>query len=89
MQIHNEADTHTQLRALYRSLVDHEDRFHEFKQLLALYPNGADESAESGEAAEVREQLNGRIREWVGHNFGGLSASWSVACSCIASHRTR
>jgi hypothetical protein len=74
MQFHTEYDTHAQLRALYRSLVDHEDRFHEFKQLLALYPDAPGESLETGEAANVREELNGRIREWVGGSFGGLSA---------------
>ena len=67
-------DPHTQLRALYRSLLESEDNFHEFKQLLALYPPGAAESGEQAEAAAVREQLNERIREWVGDGFEGLSA---------------
>ena len=71
---HTEHDSHAQLRALYRSLVDNEDRFHEFKQLLALYPQSASGNAEPDEAAAIREQLNGRIREWVGGRFEGLSA---------------
>lgn len=67
-------DAHTELRALYRLLLEHEDRYHEFKQLLALYPKSPPESAEQAEAQAVREQLNGRIREWLGGRFEGLSA---------------
>ena len=70
------SDHHAQLRALYRCLVDHEDRFHEFKQLLALYPPepGGNEPLE---AATVRTELNERIRAWVG-DFDGLSAMQAV-----------
>jgi hypothetical protein len=74
MHTHTETDSHAQLRALYHSLLDDQDRFHEFKQLLALYPTEAPMSGESGDAASVREQLNERIRDWVGSNFSGLSA---------------
>jgi hypothetical protein len=74
MQTAQTTDAHANLRALYRSLIDHEDRFHEFKQLLALYPTSANESGEESEAASVRERLNDRIRDWVGGPFEGLSA---------------
>ncbi|MCC6557664.1 MAG: hypothetical protein IT372_32325 [Polyangiaceae bacterium] len=67
-------DPHAQLRALYISLLEHQEHFDEFKQLLAMYsvaPEHCDE--EPAEAAEVRERLNERIRDWVGL-FDGLSA---------------
>ncbi len=67
-------DPHTQLRALYRSLLESEENFHEFKQLLSLYPTADSHSDEQPEAAAVREQLNERIRQWVGGQFDGLSA---------------
>ena len=72
--LHNETDSHANLRALYRSLLDHEDRFHEFKQLLALYPTDPSDSGEPDDAAAVRAQLNERLRNWVGERFEGLSA---------------
>ena len=72
--IQTAADSHTQLRALYRSLLDQEERFHEFKQLLSQYPPKPEESGEPADAAAIREQLNDRIREWVGTPFEGLSA---------------
>lgn len=68
-------DPHTQLRALYVSLLQHQEHFDEFKQLLAMYnasPEQSDEEPE--EAAQVRAQLNDRIRAWVGGLFDGLSA---------------
>ena len=68
------SDSHNQLRALYRSLLESEEHFHEFKQLLALYPTGQAETGEKAEAAAVRTQLNERIRQWVGEDFEGLSA---------------
>ena len=67
-------DSHAELRALYRSLLEREDRYHEFKQLLALYPRNPPEVGEQADAAEVREQLNERIRQWLGGSFEGLSA---------------
>lgn len=67
-------DAHTQLRALYRSLLESEENYHEFKQLLSLYPTTGSHSDEHPEAAAVREQLNERIRQWVGGQFDGLSA---------------
>jgi hypothetical protein len=72
--ISHEYDSHSNLRALYRSLLDHEDRFHEFKQLLALYPTESADTGEGEEAAAVRAQLNSRLRDWVGERFEGLSA---------------
>lgn len=68
-------DPHAQLRALYLSLLQHQEHFDEFKQLLALYsvaPEQGDDEPE--EAAEIRARLNGRIRAWVGGFFDGLSA---------------
>ena len=66
-------DSHTQLRALYRSLLESEDNFHEFKHLLSLYPPESG-GTEEADAAAVRERLNDRIRQWVGAEFEGLSA---------------
>jgi len=69
-------DPHTQLRALYLSLLTHQEHFDEFKQLLALYelpPEVAD--AEPVAAGEVRGRLNERIRTWVGGRFEGLSVA--------------
>ncbi|AKT39576.1 hypothetical protein [Chondromyces crocatus] len=67
-------DPHAQLRALYLSLLHHQEHFDEFRQLLAMYgasPEHSDEEPE--DAAQVRAQLNERIRDWVG-TFSGLSA---------------
>ena len=65
-------DPHAQLRALYQTLLSHQDRFDEFKHLLSLYSVEAGDE-ESSEAREVRERLNERVREWVGGVFEGLS----------------
>jgi hypothetical protein len=54
--------------------LESEEHFHEFKQLLALYPTESSEDGERAEAAAVRERLNERIRQWVGGSFDGLSA---------------
>lgn len=76
MHTGNSVDPHAQLRALYISLLKHQSHFDEFKQLLALYSASPSEAeAEPAEAAEVRAQLNDRIRMWVGGFFDGLSAS--------------
>jgi hypothetical protein len=67
-------DPHSQLRALYRSLLERQSNFDEFKQLLGLYPASSTESAEeSDEASQIREHLNSRIRAWLGGEFEGLS----------------
>lgn len=68
-------DPHAQLRALYQSLLTRQDRFDEFKQLLALYPSEPEGDDESPEAADVRVRLNQRISEWIGMPFAGLSAT--------------
>jgi hypothetical protein len=65
-------DSHTQLRALYQTLLSHQDRFDEFKHLLSLY-SAEPGAVEAPEARETRQKLNGRIREWVGGSFDGLS----------------
>lgn len=67
-------DSRAQLRALYAQLVTRQDRFDEMKDLLATYPDpepGAD--VESAHAVQVREAINGRIREWTRIGGGGLS----------------
>lgn len=67
-------DLHTQLRALYRSLLERQSNFDEFKQLLSLYPDSvSDTGPESEEAAYIRARLNFRISEWVDGEFDGLS----------------
>jgi len=67
-------DPHDQLRALYRSLLERQSNFDEFKQLLSLYPDSVtDTNPESEEAAYIRARLNFRISEWVDGEFDGLS----------------
>jgi hypothetical protein len=69
-------DPHSQLRALYQALLSSQEYFDEFKRMLALYsfdPRQADE--ESTDAAAIRQRLNDRIRNWVGSQFVGLSAT--------------
>jgi len=73
----NSADPHVQLRRLYISLLEDQNRFDEFKQLLAMYP-ADDVTEESDEARRVRAQLNARIAAWVCGEFEGLSASQVV-----------
>ena len=68
------ADPHAQLRRLYLSLLEEQDRFDEFKQLLALYPAEGDDS-ESLHARGVRDRLNARISQWLDGGFDGLSAT--------------
>ena len=67
-------DPHAQLRALYLSLLTHQEHFDEFKQLLSLYPV-SDAEEESDEAQNVRAKLNARINEWLCGHFDGLSAA--------------
>jgi len=66
-------DPHSQLRALYRSLLERQSNFDEFKQILALYPVSADGNDESVEAAQIRAHLNSRIASWLGGSFDGLN----------------
>ena len=69
-------DPHSQLRALYQALLSSQEYFDEFKRMLALYsfdPRQADD--EPTEAAAIRQRLNDRIRNWVGNQFAGLSAT--------------
>lgn len=69
-------DPHTQLRSLYRSLLERQEHFDEFKYLLSQYrvsPELTDE--EPADAAALRARLNARIRDWVGGEFEGLSAA--------------
>ncbi|HKQ69588.1 MAG TPA: hypothetical protein VJT73_09625 [Polyangiaceae bacterium] len=67
-------NAHAQLRALYRSLLERQSHFDEFKQLLALYPAASPAvTQESEDAAEIRSRLNTRITSWLGGHFDGLS----------------
>jgi hypothetical protein len=70
-------DPHVQLRRLYTSLLEEQNRFDEFKQLLSLYPV-SDDDEESAEAQAVRAKLNARINDWLCGHFDGLSAAQVV-----------
>jgi hypothetical protein len=75
MTLHASLDPHVQLRSLYQALLANQERFDEFKRLLALYdfdPREAEE--EPTESAAVRQRLNDRISMWIGASFG-LSAT--------------
>jgi hypothetical protein len=67
-------DPHAQLRRLYLTLLQDQNRFDEFKQLLALYPSVVEEG-ESAEASAIRAKLNARITAWLDGGFDGLSAT--------------
>jgi len=67
-------DPHAQLRRLYLTLLQEQNHFDEFKQLLALYPTEV-EDVESDDAREVRARLNLRITTWLDGGFDGLSAT--------------
>ena len=74
--VSNISDPHSQLRALYLSLLQNQEHFDEFKQLLALYevePTRTEQ--EPVDAAALRTRLNDRIRSWIGGRFDGLSAA--------------
>jgi hypothetical protein len=76
MTLQNSVDPHAQLRQLYQALLANQERFDEFKRLLALYdfdPREVEE--EPMEAAAVRQKLNDRISNWIGIGFCGLSAT--------------
>jgi hypothetical protein len=66
-------DPHAQLRALYHALLDRQERFDEFKRLLALYDVDHGQDIETEHAAMIRAALNARVREWIGTDFDGLS----------------
>jgi len=80
-----EAEPEPDLRpqALYRALLGHEERFHEFKRFLTLYALEPNYGDEPDAAAAVRARLNARLREWVGPEFGDLSASQVLLWRCI------
>jgi hypothetical protein len=67
------SDPHEQLRRLYRSLLEDQNRFDEFKQLLSMYQVNAE--GETDEAMQVRGKLNARIMDWLDGEFDGLSAA--------------
>lgn len=66
------ADPHAQLRRLYLSLLEEQDRFDEFRRLLTAYRSD-DPELESPEAGNVRERLNARIAQWLDGSFDGLT----------------
>jgi len=69
------SDPHAQLRSLYVALLQRQDRFEEFKRLLALYDySPEDGDSEPEDARLVRERLNESIRAWTGQ-FEGLSVT--------------
>ena len=69
-------DPHAELRSLYMSLLTQQENFDEFKELLSKYPAVPSEGeTESAAAAEVRQELNNRIRAWTGQPFSGLSSA--------------
>jgi hypothetical protein len=77
-------DPHAQLRALYQALLTDQARFDEFKRLLAMYdfdPRQSDEEPPS--AMRSRDQLNERIRSWIGGTFAGLSATQALQWRAI------
>jgi hypothetical protein len=75
MSIETKTDPHIQVRALYRALLESEERFHQFKRTLALYDVRADEiEQEPPSATALRERLNDQIRSWVRVPFDGISA---------------
>jgi hypothetical protein len=71
-------DPHTHLRRLYIALLEDQNRFDEFKQLLALYEAPSEEIGESEESTRIRQSLNTRIREWIGPEFEGLNTAQTV-----------
>ena len=71
-------DPHAQLRRLYIALLEDQNRFDEFKQLLALYEVPGDEGSENEESSDIRQKLNARIRDWIGPEFDGLNTAQTV-----------
>ena len=69
------SDPHEQLRRLYRSLLEDQNRFDEFKQLLGMYPVHGEGDLEPDGAKEIRAKLNARISEWLNGEFDGLTAA--------------
>src|SRR4051812_3675360 len=65
---------HAQVRGLYRSLLESQSHFDEFKGFLIRYPTASFGGDETKGAASVRAQLNARIAAWLGGDFDGLSA---------------
>jgi hypothetical protein len=62
----NVFDPHFQLRELYKTLIEHQDLFDEFRQLIASYPRIDDENEEPSEARVLREVVTRRVRTWTG-----------------------
>ena len=68
-------DPNLQLRALYMTLLRNQERFDEFKHLLALYQptNVRDDGNEEPSARAVRDRLNERIEAWLGMRIEALT----------------
>jgi hypothetical protein len=71
-------DPFAQMRSLYLTLCEDQSRFDEFRALLARYQPCPEDSTESPDAAAVRDELNARIRAWIGAHFDGLSATQTL-----------
>jgi hypothetical protein len=71
-------DPHAQLRRLYIALLEDQNRFDEFKQLLALYEVPGEEQTETEDSLVIRQKLNARIRDWIGVDFEGLNTAQTV-----------
>ena len=70
-------DPQAQLRGLYCALLESQEQFDEFKQLLALYPVPPEQVVEEepADAARVRATLNAKLRSWVASPFADLSVA--------------
>ena len=76
-------DPHAQLRALYTSLLSHQEYFDEFKRLLTMYVVEPGQAEETQEAADARHRLNERVRAWTGRYHDGLTVQQIVAWRAI------
>lgn len=65
-----------ELQRIYFAVLASQERFDEFKQMLALYPSSDDyvRGTESEDARTVRAKLNARITQWADSPGSGLSA---------------
>jgi hypothetical protein len=73
-------DPRQELRTLYIALLTRQERFEEFKRLLAAYPkSNSDDAPEGPEASAMRRTMNQRISQWLGGVFGGLTPKQVLA----------
>ncbi len=69
-----------ELQRIYFAVLANQERFDEFKQMLALYPASDEyvQGTEPAEAMKVRDELNARITEWAESPGSGLSAHQTI-----------